>query len=111
MCLSVCWPLPSPLPFLQIVEAISNIRDTWDGPAEVDQPLYQGNPNFIAVPSGEVVLGLQVCYADILGKLLIQSAFATHSSGKDMMYTSMVKRLAVSALNFCSSMLAIYSQK
>lgn len=35
----------------EIVMAISNYRDDLDGPAETDQPLYNGNPNFIAVPS------------------------------------------------------------
>lgn len=57
--LPACLPArPSPLP-VQIVEAVSNIRDTWDGPAEVDQPLYNSNPNFIAVPSGETRTGWQ----------------------------------------------------
>jgi hypothetical protein len=39
-----------------IVMAISNYRDDLDGPAEVDQPLYNGNPNFIAVPTRNINL-------------------------------------------------------
>eukprot|EP00882_Tetradesmus_deserticola_P001009 GHRQ01001092.1.p1 GENE.GHRQ01001092.1~~GHRQ01001092.1.p1 ORF type:complete len:409 (+),score=152.07 GHRQ01001092.1:202-1428(+) len=40
----------------QIVMAISNLRDELDGPPETDQPLMNGNPNFIAVPTRSINL-------------------------------------------------------
>eukprot|EP00775_Hariotina_reticulata_P002749 gene2749-3044_t len=40
----------------EVVLAISNLRDELDGPPEDDQGLTNSNPNFIAVPAGNINL-------------------------------------------------------
>eukprot|EP00879_Flechtneria_rotunda_P017454 GHRR01018292.1.p1 GENE.GHRR01018292.1~~GHRR01018292.1.p1 ORF type:complete len:412 (-),score=113.53 GHRR01018292.1:398-1633(-) len=40
----------------EVVMAISNYRNELDGPANTDQPLYNTNPNFIAVPLNNINL-------------------------------------------------------